>query len=125
MSAHLARFAAGFGVEGLRIHDRSPSTRLVLAVAEFARDAGRLHPFRQAAMDAHWRRGLDPAAAMASLEDPAIVQRVDAMGREAARAGVTGIPTFDLGELRVVGCQPYQVLAEAAERAGARRRQPA
>ena len=44
------------------------------------------------------------------------------MGREAAPAGVTGIPTFDLGELRVVGCQPYEVLAAAAEQAGARRR---
>ena len=62
---------------------------------------------------------------MASLEDPAIVQRVDAMGREAARAGVTGIPTFDLGELRVVGCQSYEVLASAAEQAGARRKQSA
>ena len=142
MGDHLRRFAAGMGVPDLRVGDRSPNTRLALALAEHARDRGRLHELRRALMDAFWRRGedledrgvlaaaaqaagLDPAAAMASLEDPAIVKRVDAMGREAARAGVTGIPTFDLGELRVVGCQPYEVLASAAEQAGARRKQSA
>jgi predicted DsbA family dithiol-disulfide isomerase len=142
MADHLRRFAASMGVEGMRVGDRSPCTRKALALAEHARDQGRLHPLRRALMDAFWRRGedleapavlsacageagLDPAAALAALEDPAILRRVAAMGREAARAGVTGIPTFDLGELRVVGCQPYEVLAEAAERAGARRRPPA
>jgi len=39
------------------------------------------------------------------------------MGREAAQAGVTGIPTFDIGDERVVGAQPFDVLAEAARRA--------
>jgi predicted DsbA family dithiol-disulfide isomerase len=139
MGDHLRRFAASMGVEGLRVGDRSPSTRKALALAEHARDQGKLHPLRRALMDAFWRRGedledpavlgacareagLDPAVALAALQDPAIVARVEAMGREAARAGVTGIPTFDLGELRVVGCQPYEVLAAAAERAGARRK---
>jgi predicted DsbA family dithiol-disulfide isomerase len=44
------------------------------------------------------------------------------MGREAAAAGVTGIPTFDVGGERVVGAQPYDVLAAAVERQGGRRR---
>jgi predicted DsbA family dithiol-disulfide isomerase len=44
------------------------------------------------------------------------------MGAEAARAGVTGIPTFIIGRRRVVGCQPYQLLAAEAEAAGAERR---
>jgi predicted DsbA family dithiol-disulfide isomerase len=139
MSTHLARFAATFGVEGLRIPERSPNTRAALALAEHARDQGRLQPLRQAAMDAFWRRGedledrevlarcateagLDPVRALAALDDPAVVARVDAMGRDAARAGVTGIPTFLVGDLRVVGCQPYEVIAAAAEAAGAQRR---
>jgi predicted DsbA family dithiol-disulfide isomerase len=139
MSAHLARFAAAFGVEGLRIPDRSPNTRAALALAEHARDRGRLHELRHAAMDAFWRRGedledravlarcageagLDPAAALLAIDDPAVVARVDAMGRDAARAGVTGIPTFLVGDRRVVGCQPYEVIAATAEAAGARRR---
>jgi predicted DsbA family dithiol-disulfide isomerase len=90
-------------------------------------------------MDAYWQDGLDleddavlagcartaaldPAAAMAALADPALEARVDAARAAAGRAGVTGIPTFDIGDLRVVGCQPYPVLARAAEEAGARRR---
>jgi len=139
MSGHLTRFAASFGVEGLRIPERSPNTRAALALAEHARDAGKLHPLRRAAMEAFWRRGedledravlsrcaaeagLDPVAALAALDDPAVVARVDAMGRDAAQAGVTGIPTFVIGGRRVVGCQPFEVIAAAAEAAGARRR---
>ena len=40
----------------------------------------------------------------------------------ARRAGVNGIPTFCIGELRVVGCQPYAALEQMAERAGVPRR---
>jgi predicted DsbA family dithiol-disulfide isomerase len=141
MSAHLIDFAAGFGIRDLKIHERSPNTRAALAVAERARDEGRLHPFRRAAMDAHWREGLDledrgvlsacaaqagldPARAIAAIGDPVYEARVDAMGHEARRAGVTGIPTLLVGRRRVVGCQPYEVFAAAAEAEGARRRGP-
>jgi predicted DsbA family dithiol-disulfide isomerase len=139
MSDHLARFAASFGVSDLRIPERSPNTRAALALAEHARDQGRLHPARHALMDAFWRRGedledrgvlsrcaaeagLEPARALAALDDPALGARVDAMARDAARAGVTGIPTFLVGAQRVVGCQPFEVIAAAAEAAGAKRR---
>jgi predicted DsbA family dithiol-disulfide isomerase len=55
---------------------------------------------------------------------------VDGARRRARAAGITGIPTFELSPAgtdvlrptRVVGCQPYEVLAEAARRVGARRR---
>jgi len=140
MAAYLRRFAAGFGIQEMRVPERSPNTRSALALAEHARDAGRLHEARRALMDAFWRRGedlesrevlahcaaaagLDPAAALAAIEDPAIAERVDAMGLEAARAGVTGIPTFLVGGgERVVGCQPYEVVAAAAVAAGAKLR---
>jgi len=139
MGDHLRRFAEGFGVSGMRIPERSPNTRAALALAEHARDQGRLHPARRALMEAFWRRGedledravlgrcaaeagLNPVAALAALDDPALTARVDAMGREAARAGVTGIPTFFLGRRRVVGCQPYQAIAAEAEAEGAKRK---
>jgi len=139
MADHLRRFAAAFGVEGLRIPERTPNTRKALALAEWARDQGRLHPFREAAMSAHWRdgqdiedeqvlarlaaaAGLDPEAAAAALRDPLYAGRVDSMGDEAARAGVTGIPTFFIGDRMVVGCQPYELVAAEAEAAGARHR---
>jgi predicted DsbA family dithiol-disulfide isomerase len=139
MADHLRRFAAYFGIEGMRIPERTPNTREALAVAEWARDQGRLHDFRRAVMSAHWREGrdledhrvladlahsagLEPEKALASVSDPVYRARVDAMGSEAARAGVTGIPTFIVGERRVVGCQPYDAIASLAEAAGAPRR---
>lgn len=147
MQRWLRAFAARFGVS-LVPPERLANTRRAHAAAQRARDLGRLDAYRAAAFDAYWRegRGLetddDLAAvgvaagiggpvAIAASRDPAALARVDAARREARRAGVTGIPTFvfeppggaaEQGTpARVVGCQPYEVLAEAAKRAGARR----
>jgi predicted DsbA family dithiol-disulfide isomerase len=139
MKEHLRRFAAAFGVEGMRVPDRIPNTRRALALAEWARAEGRLAPLRVAVMAAHWRdgkdiedpavlaacaaeAGLDPEAARAAVDDPAWQAKVDAMGADAARAGVTGIPTVFVGSSVVVGCQPWPEIAAAAEAGGARRR---
>jgi predicted DsbA family dithiol-disulfide isomerase len=114
-----------------------PNTRRALALAEWARDRGALHPVRRGIMDAYWRRGLDVedpavlaavaaaagldgAAAVKGSEAPGILERVAKMGQAAARAGVTGIPTFDVGGERVVGAQPYEVLEAAVLRAARR-----
>jgi predicted DsbA family dithiol-disulfide isomerase len=141
-------FAAGFGIADLVPPPRVANTRRALAVAEHARDAGLLEQFNAAVYDAYWRHGLgiesdeelgaiarraglDPAAAVSAARDPAFGIRVDAARRAAAEAGVTGIPTFDVEQtgpaglrssVRVVGCQRYEVLADAVRRAGARRR---
>jgi predicted DsbA family dithiol-disulfide isomerase len=150
MLRYVKTFAAGFGIPDLAPPERLASTRRVLAVAEHARDVGRLEPFVAAAYDAYWRRceglesdvelaelarraRLDPAAAVAAASDPALLARVDAARAAALAAGVTGIPTFDVSPTsprsrdvpsRVVGCQRYEVLAEAVRRAGGRRRSP-
>jgi predicted DsbA family dithiol-disulfide isomerase len=139
MLGYVRSFAAGFGITDLVPPRRLPSTRRAHAVAQLARGEGRLEAFREAAFDAYWRRGrglesdddlaalartvgLDPRAAVAAAADPALLARVDAARREAAAAGVSGIPTFEVGESRIVGCQRYEVLADAARRAGAKRR---
>jgi predicted DsbA family dithiol-disulfide isomerase len=139
MLGYVRSFAAGFGILDLVPPLRLASTRRALAVAEHARDRGRLDRFRAAAFDAYWRKGrglesdedlgalareagLDADAAVAAARDAAALGRVDGARRTALEAGVTGIPTFDIGAVRVVGCQRYDVLAEAARRAGARRR---
>lgn len=146
--AYVRSFAAGFGIADLVPPARLANTRRALAIAEHARDAGRLVAFNAAVYDAYWRRGLgiesdaelaavaraaglDPAAAVAAARDPELLARVDAARLAAAGAGVTGIPTFDVepGEpdasrapIRVVGCQRYDVLVDAVRRAGGRRR---
>jgi predicted DsbA family dithiol-disulfide isomerase len=139
MQARLLRFAAEFGITDMKMRDRSPNTRRALAIAEYARDQGRLEPWRQLAMDAHWRRGLDlvndadlralaleagldPDAAIAASRDPDYLGRIDEKRAQAEELGVTGIPTFVIGNQGVVGCQPYPVLARFVEEAGARKR---
>jgi predicted DsbA family dithiol-disulfide isomerase len=142
MHENLRRFAAAFGIPALRPQDHLPNTRRALLLAEHARDRGRLDPLRRAVMEARWlegrdiedpevlaacsrQAGLDPEVALRALADPVLAARLDAAAEEAARSGVTGIPTFDLPGRRVVGCQGYPALAAAAEAAGARRSHPA
>jgi predicted DsbA family dithiol-disulfide isomerase len=68
------------------------------------------------------RAGLEPEAALQAVGAERYLQRVDAIREEATQIGVTGIPTFVIGRYGVVGCQPYEVITQAAERAGAHRR---
>jgi predicted DsbA family dithiol-disulfide isomerase len=150
MLGYVKKFAQTFGLGDLTAPERLANTRRALAVAEHARDLGRLEPFARAVYDTYWRRGggietdaelaqvaeragLDPAAAVAAASDPALLARVDAARRAALEARVTGLPTFDVEPgaagasrqgSRVVGCQRYDVLAEAVRRAGGRRRVP-
>jgi predicted DsbA family dithiol-disulfide isomerase len=138
MHERTKRFAASFAVTGLNPPDWLYNSRKALAIAEHARDRGKLEPFRQIAMRAHWlegrsleqpeelalmaeRAGLDPRVALAAATDESLLARVDARQAEARRHGVRGIPTFVFGDVAVVGCQPYETLAAAAEQAGARR----
>ena len=135
MAEHLRRFAASFGVEALEPRSHLANTRRALAVAEHARDVGKLDAFRDAASRAYWREGsdlesdqalgviaaragLDVDAAVAAADDPALLARIDATREEASELGITGIPTFIVGErTAIVGCQPYEVIAGAVQRA--------
>jgi predicted DsbA family dithiol-disulfide isomerase len=139
MMGYVRTFAADFGVGDLVHPKLLANTRRAHASAQAAREAGRLEPWRAAAFDAYWRKrrglesdddlaaiardaGIDPALAVRAASDPAAVAQVDAARQLALRAGVTGVPTFDVGGARVVGCQRYEVLVETVRRAGARRR---
>ena len=133
------RFGAQFGVTGFDPPDVLVNSRRALALAELARDRNVLEPYRHAAFDAHWRHrknleadgdlrelatsvGLDPDEALSAADDPAYLDRVDEKQADARAQGVNGIPTFFFGDVRVVGCQPLEALARAAERAGAKHR---
>ncbi len=134
MLSHIRNFAAGFGVD-MTSPGHVPNTRRALAIVEYAREQGRLEAFWDAAMTGFWRdgldieddsglrtiattAGLDPDAAIAAADDPEFLERVNRLRAEASSQGVTGIPTFLIGDERIVGCQPYDVIAEAVRRAG-------
>src|SRR5262249_13388339 len=122
------RFGTEFGVVGFTSPDRLQNTRRALAIAERARETGCLEAFRRAVFDAHWRGGknvendldlgeiassvgLESNSALVRADDPDMLRRVDQRQAHARAAGITGIPTFEIGSRRVVGCQPYPLLA--------------
>jgi predicted DsbA family dithiol-disulfide isomerase len=139
MHARLQEFAKSFGIKDMKLRERSPNTRRALAIAEHARDQDRLEPWRRLAMEGHWRRGLNlesdadlrslaveaglhPDAAISASRDPRYLGRIDEKRAEAESLGVSGIPTFVVGDHGVVGCQPHEVLARFVDDAGARKR---
>jgi predicted DsbA family dithiol-disulfide isomerase len=66
--------------------------------------------------------GLDPDEARKVLEERRFKEAVDADWQKSASYGVTGVPTFVAARYGVVGAQPYEVLAQLLERAGAAKR---
>ena len=65
---------------------------------------------------------LSPEEARAVLEERRYKDAVDADWAKSHQYGVTGVPTFVTGRYGVVGAQPYNVLEQLVERAGAPRR---
>jgi len=138
MGSYILKFAAGFGIHDIKPSSRLPNTRRPLAVAEYARDQGKLDAFRSLVMAAHWKEGrdiedesvlrnlaaaagLDPDIAIKAAVDPVYLKRIADTRAEYKKLGVGGIPTFLLGSETVEGCQPYEILADAARRAGIRK----
>jgi predicted DsbA family dithiol-disulfide isomerase len=135
MGERIKTFATSFGILDMRLPERLQNTRSALAMAEYARDQDKLGTFRLLAMDAYWKdgndledknvllglaaaSGLDPREAVTSSDLPEYLSRVDSVRDEANKMGIQGIPTFIIGIECIVGCQPYEVLADAVLRAG-------
>ena len=66
--------------------------------------------------------GLDVEEARAVLAERRFKDAVDADWAKSRQWGVTGVPTFVAARYGVVGAQPYEVLEQLMEKAGARRR---
>jgi len=131
--------ARRFGLTQMRLADRINNSRRALAVAEWAREQGKLNAFREAVTESYWRRdedienpdvlaklaeeaGLPGAGAREAMDSPKYQDRVDALVAEGRAAGVRGTPTVFVGNVRVAGCQPYEAFAAAARQAGAKPR---
>ena len=131
----MADFASGFGINAMTSPQKLPNTRQAMAVAEYARDLDKLDVFRSLAMKARWEEdrdledqevlkdlakasGLDPDDALAASRSQQYLSRVDSMGIEAQKRGISGIPAFIIGSQLIVGCQPYDILAKAVIKAG-------
>jgi predicted DsbA family dithiol-disulfide isomerase len=66
--------------------------------------------------------GLPAAAARAILAERRFKEAVDADWAKSRAYGITGVPTFVAARYGVVGAQPYEVLEQLLDKAGAVRR---
>ncbi|MDT8445758.1 MAG: DsbA family protein [bacterium] len=134
---HLAQACRSAGLEPIAPQEILPNTGRALALAEVARDQGRLMQFREAAMLGYWRQsrsleadedllyfleaaGLDAPSALALGAQEEYRLRVEGMAQLARLDGVEAIPTFVFAQgPRIVGAQPYVAIERAALAAGA------
>jgi predicted DsbA family dithiol-disulfide isomerase len=66
--------------------------------------------------------GLDGKEARRIIDERVFKDEVDADWQKSANYGVTGVPTFVAARYGVVGAQPYEVLVQLVEKAGAAKR---
>ena len=112
---------------------RTPNTLYALEATEYAQQQGKFLAFHHGAYKAFWEDGqdlgtlevlhkvahevgLDADEMVKSLEDKTYAEIVMSQYQEALRYGVSGIPTFLVGNLLFTGAHPYSVFKSAIER---------
>jgi predicted DsbA family dithiol-disulfide isomerase len=139
LTAAHARLAQIAAAEGLPFHPPTHAwdTRLAQELAKWADERGvPLHDalFRAVFVEGKNVGDPDVLVALASgaglpeeearrvLEQRTHRAQVDEDWQFARKAGVTGVPTYAIGNQGVVGAQPYEVLEQLALQVGARRK---
>ena len=112
---------------------RTPNTLYALEATEYAQRQGQFLAFHHAAYRAFWEDGqdlgelevlhkvahevgLNADEMVKSLEEKTYSETVMSQYQEALQYGVSGIPTFLVGNLLFTGAQPYSVFKSAMER---------
>ncbi|PKB58081.1 MAG: hypothetical protein BZY83_08965 [SAR202 cluster bacterium Casp-Chloro-G2] len=121
---------AGLIMKPLR---RTPNTLYSLEATEYAQQHGKFLEFHHAAYKALWEDrqdlgelevlhkvahevGLDADEMVTSLEEKTYAETVMGQYQEALKYGISGIPTFLVGNLLFTGAHPYNIFKSAMER---------
>jgi predicted DsbA family dithiol-disulfide isomerase len=132
--ALLSRIMSLAGEVGLHIVPpaKLSNSRLALEVAEFAKEAGRFRDYHEAVFRAYWQEGADigdreqlfAIAAAAGLDRAELEaylgsgragSRLNGYLREVRERGIEAVPTFVIGDRKVAGAQPFEVLESVFE----------
>lgn len=108
------------------------NTRLALMLGEYAQEQGKHEAYHRAVFRAYWSEGsnigewdvlqailtevglhLTPGALAAKFQQLSF--QVDDHFQAALRLGISGIPTFIIGDRRIVGAQPYELIRSAVK----------
>lgn len=109
------------------------NSRLALEGAEYAKDAGKFQPYHEALFRAYFQEscdigdmrvltdlatkvGLDPADFEDCLATGRMGERLAQYRAETQENLITGVPTFLIGDGRIVGAQEYNVFTSLIER---------
>jgi|TARA_Y100000758_G_scaffold221560_1_gene159862 predicted DsbA family dithiol-disulfide isomerase len=112
---------------------RTPNTLYALEATEYAQQHGKFMEFHHAAYKAFWEDrqdigemeilhkvahevGLDADEMVKGLEEKTYAETVMSQYQEALGYGISGIPTFLVGNLLFTGAQPYGTFKMAMER---------
>jgi len=126
MMKHLRAMGAQFGIT---FADRPflSNSRHALLAAEFAREQGKFQEFHSGLFSAYFSQaldignteilsqiasdtGLDDEAMVASIRSDRYLMQLEKAKEDAGRHGVTGVPTFFIGDKRsIVGAQPLDI----------------
>ena len=117
----------------MRPPGRTPNTLYSLEATEYAQQHGKFLEFHHAAYKSFWEDGedigtvevlekiansvdLDGADMLQSLEAETYSETVMGQYHEALQYGISGIPTFLVGNLLFTGAQPDNIFKSAMER---------
>ena len=131
--ANVKRLADEDGLE-LKFSDKWPNSRLALFISEFARSKGKFDEFHVLVLDAFWKEGKDigdlslllELAGSIGLNEEKILEYLESDEpinklREALTKlsgyGISGVPTFFIGDRIVVKAQPYEVFERVIKEA--------
>jgi predicted DsbA family dithiol-disulfide isomerase len=129
--------------EGLAFGDRrmTYNSRLAQELGKWAESRKRGEAFNRAAFAAYFAEGknialpevladmaaaagLSPLEARQVIDERRFRDQVDKDWERSRRLGVGAVPTFMIGDERLVGAQPYEALAQIASAAGAPKKEP-
>jgi len=126
MMGHLRTMGAQFGIT-FADHPFLSNSRLALQAAEFAREHGKFPEFHSSLFSAYFSHGLDignldvlsqiardagldAEAMVAAVKSGKYLPHLEAAKEDAASRGVTGVPTFFIGDNKsIVGAQSLDV----------------
>ncbi len=126
MRSRVLELSEEAGLE-LNLPSRISNSRLALQIAEFAKEKGKFKEYHEAVFRAYWQEakdigrreqlfslaaqaGLDLEELEAYLESGKAAGKLNQHLQEVREYGISGVPTFVIGDKMIVGAQPYKVL---------------
>lgn len=111
-----------------------PNSKLALMLCEFAKENGKFNEYHNIVFRAYWEDqmdigdpdtlfdiidglGLDPEKAEKFLKNGIVQEKIERYLLEAKAWGIDSVPTFIIGNIKIEGAQPYDLMKKAIRNA--------